>query len=288
MSGCLLVACDLTDRSLPPLARALALAAAVPGRRVALLHVLDAAPDRPPGSDAERAATEALHRILRQAAPPGAPAPEIMVRPGRPAAVVAAAARDCGADLVLMGVPRPRRLRDGFAATTVEQVIRAAAAPVLRARLPGAAAWRRVIVATDLSPTAARAFAAAAALGLFAGAQVEFVHAYRPQAWSTGGFGDADSTEIARAARAERAARLGGLRVHLAEAGGGAVAAQPVLVEGEAAEALVAHAAATGAGLIIAGTRGRSVLADLVLGSTARGLLARAPCDVLAVPPAAP
>ncbi len=281
----LLVASDLAPRSLPPLARALALAAAVPGRRVGVVHVLDEGTDARLHDGSARAAVEAIDRAARRIAWPGAPEPEILVRTGEPAATILAVAHEREADLVLTGTPRPRRLLQGFAGSTVERVIRAGVAPVLLARLPDGAPWRRVILATDLSETAGHAVRTAARLGLLAGVQAELVQAFRPRVPGTAGFGEAGSDAIARAAAAERAALVGDLRAFAATLPEG-LRAEPVLLEGQAAAALIAHAAATRAGLIVTGTRGRSGLAGLVLGSTARELLAGAPCDVLAVAPA--
>jgi nucleotide-binding universal stress UspA family protein len=54
-------------------------------------------------------------------------------------------------------------------------------------------------------------------------------------------------------------------------------------LEGYPPDALVDHAVATGAKLIVVGSRGRGDLASLLLGSTSHRVVNHAPCDVLVV-----
>ena len=60
-------------------------------------------------------------------------------------------------------------------------------------------------------------------------------------------------------------------------------AARRVDLEGYPPDALVAHAAAASADLIVVGSRGRGDLASLLLGSTSHRVVNHAPCDVLVV-----
>ena len=54
-------------------------------------------------------------------------------------------------------------------------------------------------------------------------------------------------------------------------------------LEGYPPDALVAHAEAVSADLIVVGSRGRGDLASLLLGSTSHRVVNHAPCDVLVV-----
>lgn len=84
-----------------------------------------------------------------------------------------------------------------------------------------------------------------------------------------------DFSEAQRTALWERLAPI------LASAGG--VEVSKVDLDGYPPDALVDHAAAVGAELIVVGSRGRGPLASLLLGSTSHRVVNHAPCDVLVV-----
>lgn len=54
--------------------------------------------------------------------------------------------------------------------------------------------------------------------------------------------------------------------------------------EGDVVEGIVAAASDEAADYLVIGTEGRSAIQDLILGSTANGILRRAPCPVVVVP----
>jgi nucleotide-binding universal stress UspA family protein len=56
------------------------------------------------------------------------------------------------------------------------------------------------------------------------------------------------------------------------------------LVEGDVAEAITRVAREQGADYLVIGTEGRSMLRQVILGSTSQKILHRAPCPVLVVP----
>jgi universal stress protein A len=56
---------------------------------------------------------------------------------------------------------------------------------------------------------------------------------------------------------------------------------------GQPAAEIVAHAARSGADLLVVGAHGHSAVSRLMLGSVAEQVVRRAPCPVLVVPPAA-
>jgi nucleotide-binding universal stress UspA family protein len=64
---------------------------------------------------------------------------------------------------------------------------------------------------------------------------------------------------------------------------GAPVPVRPIDLEGYPPDALVAHAAAVAAELMVVGTRGRGELASLLLGSTSHRVVNHAPCNVLVV-----
>ncbi len=59
---------------------------------------------------------------------------------------------------------------------------------------------------------------------------------------------------------------------------------QPEFIEGSPAKVIVDLAKRRGSALIVIGTRGLSITAELLLGSTSHKVVSRAPCPVLIVP----
>ncbi|WP_027283952.1 universal stress protein [Rubritepida flocculans] len=280
--GPILAATDLSARSDRALRRA-ALLARGGGRDLLVLHVLDA---EWPASLAGAHEAEAWRLLARQLEG----LPEFVGLPCRPAmerglpeaAILRAAEAERAACLVL-GEHRRGGLRDLFAGTTVERVIRAAARPVLMVHQPPSGPYRRVLVATDFSAPAARAPEAAAALGLFDGAALLLAHALEPPRLL--GLGDAGLAERAGAVL-EESVREEAMRGLAAAAAALPAGAGSRIVFGAPAEALAALAREWRAELIVLGTRGAGVLRQALIGSVAAEILARPPCDVLAVPPA--
>jgi nucleotide-binding universal stress UspA family protein len=70
-----------------------------------------------------------------------------------------------------------------------------------------------------------------------------------------------------------------------AELRGHGVEAVGLLVQGPIGEKIVEQAEELGADLLVVGTRGRGMLADLLLGSVSGWVVRHAPCPVVVVPP---
>lgn len=64
----------------------------------------------------------------------------------------------------------------------------------------------------------------------------------------------------------------------------GSAAVRARIEEGDVVEAIVAAAADEAADYLVIGTEGRSAIEELILGSTANGILRRAHCPVVVVP----
>lgn len=278
----ILVGTDLSQRSALAFARAHGLAAAS-GCRLALIHVADPDLTPEPAEEMIRHAHARMSVMAREAGPPFA---EAIVTAGDAYEAILETAAARGDDLIVLGAARPRRLLASFSGTTVERVIRGGNRPVLMVCRSPEGPYARIVAATDLSDAAADAIRAAAGLGLLAGAQVTLAHAYQPIVEHLAGYGGMRMEDIAREKSAEASRlrrrltafvrRLGPLDVHF----------RKVLLEGPAAESLIALVAHERADLIVLGTRGLSGIRRFVLGSVAASVLADPPCDVLAVPPA--
>lgn len=140
-----------------------------------------------------------------------------------------------------------------------------------------------ILVATDFSPSAARAVATATDYARHFQAQLIILHAYRvdiPVASPLTGGGyvlpDGFFEQLAKEAR---------LRVEKVanEAKAAGVSAIGLATDGHPATAIVEEAKTRKADLIVMGTRGLTGLKHLALGSVADRVVRTAPCPVLTV-----
>ncbi|MBM4205258.1 MAG: universal stress protein [Gammaproteobacteria bacterium] len=138
-------------------------------------------------------------------------------------------------------------------------------------------AYRRIMLAVDLTeesqPVADRALALAAA----SGAALHVVHVIEPLSLAYGGDVPMDLSAVQNQIHEQA-------RSHLAEFADaiGIPEARRHLIFGRPENEIQRAAEANKADLIVVGSHGRHGLA-LLLGSTANGVLHGAPCDVLAV-----
>jgi len=155
-------------------------------------------------------------------------------------------------------------------------------------------AFRKIVACIDFSETAEKVAQQARRVALQDGASVDFLHVWQDP-WValmyTAPFGDVAAPVMA-ATPEQRAAYTENLHRELhdfvhEEAQG--IESQEVLQEAaNYGDGIVEHGAKTGADLIIVGSKGRTNLSYVLLGSTAERLLTRLPCSLLVVKPAAP
>lgn len=279
----LLAATDLSSRSDRALRRAALLARQL-GADLLLLHAVD---DDQPASLIEAARREALALLRAQAAglpelQPGQLTPRIEA--GDPFEVLLHVAEAEAAALIILGEHRRQPLRDIFAGTTVERVMRHGSRPVLMVNQPPAGPYRQVLAATDLSPHSARAIRAALQLGLLDGADLTLLHAYEPAGLGALALADAPPASIAAHEAAE------GRAAATALAGFAATLDLPRpperrVVPGRAATVIKDMAARLQPDLLLLGTAGAGFLRRAVIGSVAAEVLGAVRCDTLAVPP---
>ncbi len=280
----LLVATDLSARSHRALRRA-ALLARAEGAAIVLLHVVD---DDQPARMVDAARSTALELLDDQSRAVRdqdgvACHPEVAL--GEPFEAIARAATHHAAELVVIGQHRREILRDLFLGTTAERTIRSTTLPVLMVQSPATRRYRAVLAAMDLSDIAARALGCAAELGLTREALVGALHVYAP----VGGGALARSGMTTRSREAaeagEAAAAAADLDASLADLVDAPAQRLVRPATGGVADMICDTARSLSADLIVVGTRSRSNLASLLLGSVAGEVLRYAPCDVLAVPP---
>jgi len=280
----LLVATDFSARSDRALRRAVLLAKQT-GAAICLVHVVD--DDQPEAKLAvERdAAARLLDELATTLVTVDGVTADARVLVDVPFHGVTAAADAVDADLIVVGVPRRQLLRDVFLGTTVERAIRTATRPTLLAGGVPTAFYQQIMVATDLSEGSACALRAVAALGLDRIAAVTVAHVFEA-ALPILSARDGAIREQAQAWIASEQQKADQALTAFIEPFGLALPRRLLkLNEGSAAGTLLATAVEVGADLIVAGTRGRSGLVGLVLGSVTVELLRAGSVDVLVVPP---
>ncbi|MCG2593849.1 universal stress protein [Ramlibacter sp. XY19] len=195
---------------------------------------------------------------------------------------VLAAARRAG--LLVMGARRGNPLRDFIFGTQAERVLRLCRVPVLVVKRRPAAGYRRVLVPVELAPAAGRVIAAAAAFSRDPAMQV--LHALRLDHEAT--MRTADVPEhVVRSLRRRATARAHSVLEEAIARAGAACSALPAVSFGDAARVILARERAMRAELVVLGKRGRGLLADFLLGSVSRRVLAGAGGDVLLMPASA-
>ena len=143
--------------------------------------------------------------------------------------------------------------------------------------------FRRILVPTDFSPTSDAALEYARILAAKFGSSVQILHVIDdPTAASEfvpDGF--APSTDGIRTALLDQAHTRLERVMNLVDRSRHHAHAEAVL--GLPAQSIIDYATATGTGLIVMGTHGRTGLAHLLMGSVAEQVVRTAPCPVLTV-----
>ena len=196
---------------------------------------------------------------------------------GPAARTVAQVARDRHARAIIMGIGRHAPMDRLLGEELTLQTLRLADCPVIAV----AGSWtdlpQRAVVAVDYSAASVRA--AEEALTLLAdGGTLTLLHV-RPS------FDEMmrPAGEVWVGAHRQRLTELLERLRHALSAPAG-VTIETMLVAGEPAEEVLAHAARVGAQLVATGSTGRGFFARMVVGSVATRLLRASPVSVLAVP----
>jgi universal stress protein E len=220
-----------------------------------------------------RAAVEAeLDSVL---AAPSTVATDVVIETGTPHVGLLRQAEEAGAGVVVMGI-----------GSVAIDVVRYAATPVLVARVSPRGP---VVGATDFSDPSLPALHVAASEARRRSAPLHLLHAFDIDLFATGPNQApvaalpylADKSAIALEGLDElRSLAKDHLQQTLTETG---VAGEVAVVAGHAVDVVVHYAESVAAQLVVVGTRGRSGLKRLTLGSTAASVIDLAPCSVLAV-----
>ena len=203
---------------------------------------------------------------------------------GDPAEFIVQTARREDADIVVVGEPVRRGVRDFLAGTTAEKVIRSSPVPVLMAVSDAADHYRKVMLATDFSEASKRAVMAFKRTGLAAGCPLQIVNIYDTPEVSLMVRAAAKSADIEKYIVEQGRISARKLAAFDAETGAGASNYVPRLAERSTGALICEIAQETGADLIVIGTKGKSGIRRLVLGSVAEEVLRLSRSDVLTVP----
>ena len=200
------------------------------------------------------------------------------VQVGRAAATVVDVARRRKSGLIVSGTHGRTGLSHLLMGSVAETIVRTAPCPVLTARTPREG-LRQIVVATDFSPTADAALSCAVGIASAFGASLHLLHVVEDPFRSTvGARYEQTLAEIHEwlmmDARARLSQSLAALR---------AITASSEAIAGTAAAGITGRAANLDADLIVMGTRGRSALAHVLLGSVADRVMRTASCPVVTV-----
>lgn len=232
--------------------------------------------------DPDQARADALLRLQRVADDSAAEAGlgcAADVRYGRPAAQIAAAAREFGADLLVIGAHGAHPVRDLVMGSTAQKLLRIAPCPLLVVKRPPPFDYRTVLLPTDFSAPAAQA--AEAARALLPEALFHLVHAFElpyDGLMRYAGVDDATAQTYRTAAQGALTARLSDLAAAFgAPPGRAAVHVRHGYAPARIDEWIVELAA----DLVAIAAHGKSELEATFLGSVSAHVVQTAPCDVL-------
>ncbi|MFO0828226.1 MAG: universal stress protein [Phycisphaerales bacterium] len=250
--------------------------------RIVLVHAMPV--HAPGGADFERAMHDATIRKLREASEPIVEAKLAMTtdcRIGKPYSVICDAARDAGADLIVIGSRGLTGLDRFLLGSTADRVLRTASVPVLTVHPDDPRPQvRHVMFATDFSASSKVAMSASMRLlsAFTPPVRLTMLHVSVPP-YVVGGIDIPmplvpDWDKIDREARRELDATAEAARSDRVQ-----VTAD--IVRGQPAPVIIDEARSRHVDIIALGTHGATGLDRLLLGSIAERVLHHAPCPVL-------
>lgn len=113
----------------------------------------------------ERELDERLRAHIEEADLPASQVRYHVIQDSAPHRAITRLGDTLGADLIVLGSHRPRRLLDGVPGSTADRVLRISSRPCLVVNAALHSPPRRLLIATDLSPTADRALHVAVSWG---------------------------------------------------------------------------------------------------------------------------
>ncbi len=289
-SPSLLAATDFSAPARHALERAAQLAAAHPGARLVLAHVIstsmlarlrgvmrDEAPamEARVAAEAAQALTELADRLSTQCACPV----NTRLAQGSALDAITDLADELQSDLLVMGARGAHFVREFLLGSTTERVLRRTRRPMLAVKQRPHGAYRRVLVPVDFSVHAVAA--AQTAHRWLPDADIILLHAFEVDIEATLRFAGIDEEKIHayRIRAREEALDAMAQFVDLLSIPSGQLAR--LVVHGAPTLRILEHEQSLDADLIVMGKHGQSTLEELLLGSVTKHILAYSSGDVL-------
>jgi nucleotide-binding universal stress UspA family protein len=272
----ILIATDLSARSDRALRRAAVLAEALKAS-LDIVHVVeDTMPEAAVGPY-EEAARTAIEKLVATVPAAEHVKPAITFVRGQGYRALLEHAARVHADLIVLGITR-HTVHELFRGTTAERIVRVGQTPVLMAKDPANEPYSRVLLATDNSPSAARALAAA--LALAPGAEFRLLHVVHVP------FHGLLGQEVRDQIRAEREKDIrdkleADIAADAAKLGVAPPKATILVQEGDLRSAIDEQIETFKPDLFALGTHGRATFQAALIGSLAQDMLSDPPLDVL-------
>jgi nucleotide-binding universal stress UspA family protein len=284
----LLVGVDGSSASAAALREAIRLARP-DGATVHVVHVLDTTvvddlKEALGSGEVERRVVDAARTVVERQladAEAGDVKTEVRVEIGSAVDALLRRGRDVPADLAVLGTSRASQ---GLGPLALK-VVRDARTPVMVVREGHRGPWKRIVACVDFSDTSRLVLDEAVRLAKADGAALHVLHVFAPP-WDVLRYRPTPAEEQSgfRARWLATQQRFMEGLVAPVVAASPDLAVETFVVEGaRPGDGIVEHVTARKADLVVLGTRGRSKLAYLVLGTTASRVLRSVPCSVLAV-----
>ena len=235
----------------------------------------------------ERTLRDAFARTRSRARPllwPTERSAEVAVRVGNPARVILETAAQMDAGLLVLGPHSKRPLRDALEGTIVEKALATRSYPVLVVRDESRKAYRRVLLALDLSDASASAIQAAESLVLKPDTQAMVVHAHNPPYSDMLSYADLSEDAVTRYRHAWKRDATCAVRDMLGHESEDAGRYLIHVEQKHAAPGILRAIERFSPDLLVMGTHGGGRLRRALVGSVANRVLHETSCDVLIVP----
>ncbi len=205
---------------------------------------------------------------------------------GEPSQAIVSAAEKGAPDLLVLGPHRRQLFRDVFIGTTAERTIRKASWPVLMVNAPPAAAYRNVMITTDLSEGSHQAIARFVQMKLAPSAYHSILHVFDVPVTGLAMNTGITEDQLGTHAEEQRAKASASLARYVASTALGPIAQQVRRDATTVSREILAAAVEADVDLIVLATHGTSGLRRALLGSVTEEVLRDSPVDVLTMPPA--